>query len=75
MYRVDREAYNLLDWLGDLGGLKEAIVIVFGSIVGLFHYHTFDDFLVSNLFRSQTKKDRYATSKVYAEDLDNPDIV
>ena len=50
MYRVDREAYNTLDWLGDLGGLNEAIMIIFGSLLGLFHYNTFDNFLVSVLF-------------------------
>ena len=22
LYRIDREAYNLLDWLGDIGGLE-----------------------------------------------------
>ena len=22
LYRIDRDAYNFLDWLGDLGGLK-----------------------------------------------------
>ena len=47
LYRIDREAYNLLDWLGDLGGLKEAIMIILGFIFGLFNYHTFEDYLVS----------------------------
>ena len=57
-YRIDREAYNLLDWLGDIGGLKEAIMIILGFIFGLFNYHTFEDYLVSHFYRSETSKDR-----------------
>ena len=52
LYRIDREAYNVLDWLGDLGGLKEAGTIVFGFFIAIFHYHTFADFLTSKLYRS-----------------------
>ena len=46
-YRIDREAYNALDWLGDLGGLKEAIIIIFGFVLGLFNFNVFEDYLVS----------------------------
>ena len=35
LYEVDRSTYNFLDWLGDLGGLKEALIIIFGSVYGL----------------------------------------
>ena len=63
LYRIDREAYNLLDWLGDLGGLKEAGVIILGFICGIFNYHTFEDYLVSQLYRSETAKDRFSKSK------------
>ena len=41
LYRIDREAYNLLDWLGDIGGLKEALTIILTFIFVLFNYHTF----------------------------------
>ena len=56
MYRIDREVYNLLDWLGDLGGLKEALMIVLGFMFGLFNYHAFEDYLVSQLYKSETKR-------------------
>ena len=46
-YRIDREAYNALDWLGDLGGLKEAIIIIFGFVLGLFNFNVFEDYIVS----------------------------
>ena len=74
LYKVEREVYNLLDWLGDLGGLKEAVMIILGFIFGLFNYHTFADYLVSQLYRSETIRDRTRTrlfeeSGDIAEDL------
>ena len=58
MYRIDREAYNTLDWLGDLGGLKEALTIVLGAVIALFNYNTLENYIVSQLYRAETKKDR-----------------
>lgn len=54
MYRIDREAYNTLDWLGDLGGLKEALAIVFGAVITLFNYNKFENYMVSELYRAET---------------------
>ena len=47
LYRIDRETYNTLDWLGDLGGLYEALMIILGLIYGLFHYKLLENYLVS----------------------------
>ena len=47
LYRIDRGAYNMLDWLGDLGGLYEALKIILTFIFFVFNYHTFQDYLVS----------------------------
>ena len=58
MYRIDREAYNTLDWLGDLGGLKEALTIVLGAVIATFNYNTLENYIVSQLYRAETKKDR-----------------
>ena len=41
LYRIDREAYNLLDWLGDIGGLLEALTIIFTFIFLMFNYQSF----------------------------------
>ena len=57
-YRIDREVYNLFDWLGDMGGLKEAVMLILGFIFNVFNYHTFGDYLVSQLYRAETQKDR-----------------
>ena len=35
LYRVSREVYNLLDWLGDIGGLSEALVVIFSMILAV----------------------------------------
>ena len=58
LYRIDREAYNMLDWLGDLGGLKEALTIILTFIFVVFNYHTFQDYLVANLYKEETSQDR-----------------
>ena len=47
LYRIDRETYNLLDCLGDIGGLQSALMFLLGLIFSLFTYHAFEDRLVS----------------------------
>ena len=69
LYRIDREAYNMLDWLGDIGGLKEALTIILTSVFAVFNYHTFQDYLVSNLYREATRRD-IAARRVKDVDID-----
>ena len=52
-YEMERTAYNLLDWCGDLGGLLEALLVFFGAIYAFLHYQTFDNFLVQKLYRTE----------------------
>ena len=51
-YEMERTAYNILDWFGDLGGLLEALLVFFGAIYGFVHYETFNNFLVQKLYRT-----------------------
>ena len=51
-HEMQRTAYNILDWFGDLGGLLEALMIVFGAFYGFLHYQTFNNFLVQRLYRT-----------------------
>ena len=75
MYRIDREAYNTLDWLGDLGGLKEALAIVFGFLTLIFNKNKFENFMVSKLYRSETKKDKTSRkSKGKGTSFDEEDL-
>ena len=46
LHRIDRAVYNGLDWLGDLGGLYEALAVVLGTIVTLFNYKGLENYLV-----------------------------
>ena len=54
MYVINRDTYTLLDWLGDIGGLGEGLAIIFGAIIALFNYNTFEDHLVRQLYRKET---------------------
>ena len=54
-YRVDRDTYNTLDWLGDLGGLYEALIIILGFAYWIVHFQSFENYMVSKLYRSSSK--------------------
>ena len=43
---INRDTYTSLNLLGDIGGLAEGVYIIFGFIVVLFNYNTFEDYLV-----------------------------
>ena len=47
---IDRQAYSVLDWLGDIGGLTEAIFFISGTFLILFNYRKFESMMVSYLF-------------------------
>ena len=49
--RIDRDVYNLLSWLGDIGGLEVALILILGYVNSLFNHDAFEDYLVSKLFR------------------------
>ena len=55
LYRIDREIYNILDLIGDVGGLYQGISIISIFILGFFNYLTFDNYMVSQLFRKRTE--------------------
>ena len=46
----------MLDWLGDLGGLKEALFYILGAVYVLFHYETSENYLVTQLFKVHPDK-------------------
>ena len=51
-YEIERTAYNILDWIGDLGGLLEALLVFFAAIYGFVHFESFNNFMVQKLFRT-----------------------
>ena len=51
LYTVEREVYTLLDWLGDVGGLNEGLVMI-GSLFMFFLAGNGLDFLLySHMFK------------------------
>ena len=50
-YRIDRDVYNVLDMMGDVGGLSEGLKILFAFLIGLMNFHKFEHFLMEHLYR------------------------
>ena len=69
LYRIDRDAYNTLSWLGDVGGLKEALVLIGAGLLSVLQYQHYDNFMVSKLFRKAKEKDKKGTGKAEGEEM------
>ena len=48
---INRQVYNVLDMLGDIGGLQYALIIILTFIVMLFNFNATENFLVSEMFQ------------------------
>lgn len=46
LHRVDRDVYSLLDWIGDIGGLNEGLMIIFGVVLGLLQFNMLDHYMI-----------------------------
>ena len=46
LYRVDREVYSFLDWIGDIGGLMEGLILFFGLVLAAVQFNKFDHFMI-----------------------------
>ena len=58
--KIDREVYNFLDWLGDIGGLETALVLFLGYMNAFVNYEAYEDFLVSKLYRPSKNHSSHA---------------
>ena len=47
----------MLDWIGDVGGLLEAMFVIFSLLIAIYHYKTFETYMVQNLFLRKASKD------------------
>ena len=34
VFKVERSTYSMLEWLGDVGGLYDGLILIFGSVIG-----------------------------------------
>ena len=53
--KIDRAIYGLLDWLGDIGGLNDALFIIIELSMIPFKRFTFGSFILTRLFRVRKK--------------------
>ena len=54
---IDRQVYSILDLLGDVGGLGEALVYIFTFILAFVNYGKFDTMMHRFLFLASVKSD------------------
>ena len=47
---IDRQVYSVLDWMGDIGGLLEAMLYLGMFLVTVFKYGQLQAMLAQNLF-------------------------
>lgn len=48
---INRSSYSLLDWLGDVGGLIDALFYLLSFLLGPFVSHGYESFVLSKFFR------------------------
>ena len=54
--KIQRIVFSFLEWLGDVGGLLEILFISFSLVYMVFHYQTFEEYLVEKLYRKKSFK-------------------
>ena len=47
---IDRQVYSILDWLGDVGGLGEALFFICGGVLMITQFGQFDLMLIKSLY-------------------------
>ena len=47
LYRVDRDVYSILDWIGDVGGLNEGLFLLFKMILGFCQFKDLQHLLIT----------------------------
>ena len=55
-YHIHREVYNMLDMLGDIGGLQYALILAFSFLLALLHFQKMENYLVSQMFQVVDQK-------------------
>ena len=53
--RTDRETYSLLDWLGDCGGLLDALYVIGSVLAAPFASFALNNKLISTMVRQKPK--------------------
>ena len=51
---IDRQVYNFLDWVGDIGGLGEGLFFMSITVLSIIHFGALDNQIIQELFRVNT---------------------
>lgn len=65
LYRVDRDVYSILDWVGDMGGLNEGLYLGLKVILIFFQFYEFDHFLIQRLYSKQTQNNKLRSGVLF----------
>ena len=68
----NRQTYSLLDWLGDLGGLFDALLYICRMLISPLSVYSLKQTILSNMFRF--KSDKVAGSRDHGDDGDDDDL-
>ena len=49
---ADRDVYNTLNWIQDLGGMMKGIRMIFSLLLYLLTYSNYETYMIANLFES-----------------------
>lgn len=55
---IDRSVYNVLDWIGDVGGLGEGCFFISFTLLGIIHFGAVDNMIIHELFRVNSNDDQ-----------------
>ena len=56
LYKIDRDAYNTLTWLGDCGGLQQALMLIGMGLLSILQFNDYENFMVSKLYKEGGSK-------------------
>ena len=54
LYRIDRDVYSLLDWIGDVGGLNEGLYLFLMVVLSFFEFYEFDHYLIERMYTQKS---------------------
>ena len=56
--QVARDGYTILDYISDIGGMQSLLISMGGLFLTIWNYKNFDNYLVTQLYRLDTQKDK-----------------
>ena len=51
LQQINRQVYNILDWIGDIGGLGEGCFFISFTLLGIIHFGALDNMIIKELFQ------------------------